>query len=122
VPSCPAGQKKHTYYGRGYVQLTHLIGYALMGERLGIGERLLHNPELMCDDHAFSYQVMSLGMRLGYFSPNGQRLGQFINDSKVDYVNARLTVNSEDAGTFQSIANRALGFQRLLEASIIPKS
>src|SRR5947208_14510667 len=39
--TCPAGKKSHTYYGRGYVQLTHAGNYKKLGVELGLGEFLL---------------------------------------------------------------------------------
>ena len=34
------------YYGRGFIQLTHLRNYRLVGERIGMGDELAKNPEL----------------------------------------------------------------------------
>jgi predicted chitinase len=35
-----------SYYGRGYVQLTHATNYVEMGKRLGLGKKLYDNPDL----------------------------------------------------------------------------
>lgn len=37
------------YYGRGFIQLTHLRNYRIVGERIGMGEALAKNPELASD-------------------------------------------------------------------------
>jgi predicted chitinase len=34
------------YFGRGFIQLTHLRNYKVMGERIGMGDSLAKNPEL----------------------------------------------------------------------------
>lgn len=34
------------YFGRGYIQLTHLRNYRMFGERIGMGDRLVENPDL----------------------------------------------------------------------------
>lgn len=34
------------YFGRGFIQLTHLRNYKIMGERIGLGDKLVDNPEL----------------------------------------------------------------------------
>lgn len=34
------------YFGRGYIQLTHLRNYKMIGERIGMGDKLVKNPEL----------------------------------------------------------------------------
>lgn len=34
------------YFGRGFIQLTHLRNYLAMGERIGMGDQLVRNPDL----------------------------------------------------------------------------
>lgn len=34
------------YFGRGFIQLTHLRNYKMIGERIGMGDDLVKNPEL----------------------------------------------------------------------------
>lgn len=34
------------YFGRGFIQLTHLRNYRMVGERIGMGDQLAKNPEL----------------------------------------------------------------------------
>ena len=37
------------YFGRGFIQITHLRNYRQIGERIGIGDSLAKNPELASD-------------------------------------------------------------------------
>lgn len=37
------------YFGRGFIQITHLRNYYAMGQRIGMGEQLTKNPELASD-------------------------------------------------------------------------
>lgn len=37
------------YYGRGYIQLTHLGNYKAIGQRIGLGDELANNPDLALD-------------------------------------------------------------------------
>ena len=37
------------YFGRGFIQLTHLRNYKMVGERIGLGESLVKHPELASD-------------------------------------------------------------------------
>ncbi len=34
------------YFGRGFIQLTHLRNYKMIGERIGMGDELVKNPDL----------------------------------------------------------------------------
>ncbi len=34
------------YFGRGFIQLTHLRNYKAVGERIGMGDQLVRNPQL----------------------------------------------------------------------------
>ncbi len=34
------------YYGRGFIQLTHLRNYRMIGERIGLGDQLARHPEM----------------------------------------------------------------------------
>jgi len=110
---CPAGRRTHTYYGRGYVQLTHDTGYALMAGRTGVD--LIHFPERAMLPNV-AYQVMSIGMRGGLFT--GHSLGEFISGTTTDYRSARQIVNPLDTSTFGPIAATAKTFEEMLEASV----
>jgi putative chitinase len=88
---CPAGKSTHTYYGRGYVQLTHAGNYKKLGVELGWGEYLLHHPEKVMEPD-LAYRIMSYGMRHGSFT--GRKLSDFLNKSKTDYFHARSIINT----------------------------
>lgn len=81
------------YRGRGYVQITGYRNYAQLSDRLGLGERLVMDP-----DHALAptvaWQILSAGMFAGCFT--ARRLGQFITPYACDYLGARYVINGQD--------------------------
>jgi putative chitinase len=83
----------NTYYGRGYPQLTGEDLYRKMSQDLNLGDQLLIHPERALDPTT-SYNALSFGMRKGAFT--GVGLGDFINGSQCDYINARKIVNGLD--------------------------
>lgn len=105
VPDPETGQ---TYYGRGYVQLTHRENYAAMAELLGVP--LVTEPQRACQP-AVAYAVLAHGMRSGLFT--GKKLGDYINQTICDYAQARRVVNGTDQAT--RIAGYAQVFQRALD-------
>jgi putative chitinase len=114
---CPAGELAHTYYGRGYVQLTHRGNYGAVSRRLGLGDELVHFPDHALDPDT-SYNILSTGMREGLFT--GRGLAQFIdsNRGRVDYRGARAIVNPNDTATFTTGRTFARNFETLLDASL----
>jgi putative chitinase len=114
---CPAGEVAHTYYGRGYSQLTHGRNYRALGQRLGLGDQLVHFPDNALEPET-AYNILSTGMREGLFT--GRRLAQFIdsNRGRVDYRGARAIVNPGDAPTFARGRTFARNFETLLDASL----
>lgn len=96
------------YYGRGYIQLTWKENYAKFGQLLGLD--LINNPDLALEpDNA--YNIMILGMTKGLFT--GKKLRDYINDEKIDYLNARRIINGTDQA--QLIAGYAQDFENLLK-------
>jgi predicted chitinase len=104
-----------TYYGRGYVQLTHKSNYARMNTVL---RRVYHmhvdivrHPELVLRP-TIAYRIMSYGMRHGSFT--GKKLGDFIRPGRrADYYHAREIINGLDrAGTIAGYAQKLEGILR----------
>ncbi len=98
------------YKGRGYVQLTWRVNYRKFGNRLNVN--LEGNP-LLALDPAISYQITSLGMRLGLFT--GKELSDYIHDDHCDYRNARKIINGLDKA--DRIKGYAEKFEAILKAS-----
>ena len=82
------------YYGRGYVQTTHVDRYAAMDSTLGLNGRLNANPDLAATDPQLSAQMTVVGMARGIYT--GVGLDQYINGNRTDYTAARAVVNGND--------------------------
>jgi len=82
------------YYGRGYVQTTHVDRYAAMDSTLGLNGRLNANPDLAATDPRLSAQMTVVGMARGIYT--GVGIDQYINGSRTDYTAARAVVNGND--------------------------
>jgi len=102
----------NTYYGRGYVQLTWEANYQNMSRNLNLGDQLLIHPDQALHP-PIAYDIMSFGMRMGSFT--GVGLGDFLNGSGTDYVNARQIVNGLDHA--DAIAEYASTLESLLRQS-----
>lgn len=102
--SAPNGQ---SFYGRGYVQLTWEKNYRAIGDHLiGDAELFYNDPDLVMRPDLAAI-ILTRGMMDGVFSEDGQRLNDFINRDKVDYLHARQTVNRMDrAETIAEWADR----------------
>ena len=79
------------YFGRGYVQLTHRENYQKYSKLLG--KDFVKNPNGVKDPAVAAF-ILVHGMRTGGFT--SKKLSDYINDSKVDFYNARRIVNSTD--------------------------
>lgn len=86
----------HTYYGRGYVQLTWKANYQVQSARLDTD--LVGNPDLALRSD-LAANIMLHGMAAGSFT--GRRLGQYFgaNPAHDDPVNARRIINGTDQAT-----------------------
>ena len=82
------------YYGRGYVQTTHVDRYAAMDSTLGLNGRLNANPDLAATDPRLSAQMTVVGMARGIYT--GVGIDQYINGNRTDYTAARAVVNGND--------------------------
>jgi predicted chitinase len=102
--------RENRYYGRGYVQLTWKENYRELGVALGMGGRLMYEPDLALDPD-IAYRIMSFGMTHGSFT--GARLSKYIDADGADYRNARRIINSLDQ------ADRIAGYARQLETALL---
>jgi tape measure domain-containing protein len=115
-PELAARQNKYFstgFQGRGLVQITHEDNYRRLGERLGIGDALVKNPELALRPD-IAAQIALIGSEEGLFT--GKSLDKYINGSKTDYVNARRVINGTDRAG--KIAGEANDFLSILRASV----
>lgn len=86
------------YFGRGFIQLTHLRNYQKIGERIGMGEQLVKHPELA------SHPETAAKVLAAYFKDFG--IAQ--QASEGNFVAARALINPDYNG--ESIAMIAYGF------------
>lgn len=115
------------YFGRGYVQLTWKTNYAkatreirkqipsLVTEfeaRTRSTFDLVASPKQALDP-AIAFATLTLGIMQGWYGPKG--LPHYINERKVDYIEARRTVNIKDKAGL--IAGYAASFEKILIAS-----
>lgn len=87
----PDKQTGHTYYGRGYVQLTWRRNYEKMSKELGID--LVWNPDLALDPE-IAWKILEVGMYNGLFT--GKRLGEYLSSNNTDFYGARRVINGVD--------------------------
>lgn len=79
------------WVGRGWVQLTWEYNYRKAKQKTGAD--LLSNPELALN-LAIATKIMFDGMAEGWFT--GKKLGDYFNNQKTDWVNARKIINGRD--------------------------
>ena len=96
------------YYGRGYVQLTWKNNYERYGQLLGLD--LVGNPDLALNAPTAAF-ILVHGFKTGAFT--GRKLTDYVNDLRVDYVNARRCINGTDRA--HTLARLAEGFARSLD-------
>ena len=92
----------NNYYGRGFIQLTHLRNYKTFGERIGMGDKLARNPELA------SSPEVAAKILAAFFVDNGP--AKLAN--KGDFITARRPINPDVHG--YSIANIAMKYRYIL--------
>lgn len=82
-----------SYYGRGFVQITHKRNYARVGEKLGWGNELVENPDLALSREK-AIPILIEGAVQGMFSKDKKtgewrKLSTYLNEQKTDWVGAR---------------------------------
>ncbi len=76
------------FYGRGFIQLTHLRNYEKMGERLGLGDLLAREPDLV------SKPEIAAAVLAVFFKENGVAKSA----TEGDFVGARIPINPDYMG------------------------
>lgn len=86
----------NSYYGRGFVQLTHATNYTKASQKLGLGSGLYDNPDLALTA-GVAAQVLAHGLVEGWFRPAAGTLQTYFNSTTKDWYNARGLVNGDKA-------------------------
>jgi len=106
--------KKLSYHGRGWVQLTWLGNYGQFTARLSnVLNRpvdLINNPDIILKEDDINAYITVVGMKEGLFT--GKSMNDYITEDKTDYVNARRVVNGTDKANL--IAGYATKFEEAL--------
>jgi hypothetical protein len=97
-----------SYYGRGYVQLTHAANYKKTGERLGLGDALYADPDRVMDA-ALAAQIMLTGMIEGLFRPKYGSLIDYFNSKEQSWFDARDLINGDKAKTPKWAGGKSIG-------------
>lgn len=80
------------FFGRGYVQLTWRDNYATFDKLLGMGGRLLSNPDLALQ-HETAYKILAIGCVKGLFRKGFSLSKMLPKGVKPNYLAARQIVN-----------------------------
>ncbi|HSX40678.1 MAG TPA: glycosyl hydrolase family 18 protein [Candidatus Saccharimonadales bacterium] len=86
------------YFGRGFIQLTHLRNYKKIGERIGMGDSLVKNPDLA------SKPEVAAKILAAFFKDNGVATLAY----EGNFVAARLPINPDYQGSW--IASLAMKY------------
>jgi len=97
------------WFGRGFVQLTHLANYKRAGVELGLD--FVADPDMVMDPE-ISATICVRGMAEGWFT--GKQLSDYLDLKRSDYVGARRIVNGTDRA--RAIAEYAREYERALLA------
>lgn len=87
------------FFGRGFIQITHLRNYRTIGERIGLGNQLVKNPELASDP-----QIAARILAAFFKDNNVANLA-----SRGLFIAARRPVNPDYNG--YSVANLAMKYE-----------
>lgn len=88
------------FFGRGYVQLTHMANYDKAGAKIGVDLVARPDKALQADVAA---KILVKGSNEGWFT--GKKLSDYITEARTDWVNARRIINGKDkASTIAKLA------------------
>ena len=97
----------YRFRGRGFVQITGRFNYRNAGIKMDVD--LLSNPDRALDP-VIAGMALVRGSLEGWFT--GKKLGDYINASQTDYINARRVINGTDKAPL--IAGYADKFEQAL--------
>ena len=105
----------NSYYGRGFVQLTHLENYAKTGHSLGID--LVTYPDRMLDTDV-SIRAMVWGMVTGaYRGKSLEDILPYAEPTLDEWINARDIINGDVKKNGKMIAQYAIAFYEALKGA-----
>lgn len=86
-----------SYFGRGFVQITHMRNYARVGQKLGWGDELVDQPELALQREK-AIPILVEGAIQGLFSRDTRtgewrKLSTYLNERESDWIGARRIIN-----------------------------
>lgn len=84
----------HSYYGRGYVQLTHGDNYKKMGRHLGVGNALYDRPDDVMRT-SVGASILLTGMIEGLFRPGQGKLADYFAADRARWFDARDLINGD---------------------------
>jgi len=85
------------YRGHGFNHLTGKGNYAAAGVRMGLGDALVQNPDMVSSDLALSARITVEGMRDGNFRGHHKLADYHNEDGTYDYFNSREIINGDKA-------------------------
>ena len=97
----------YPWHGRGYVQITWEANYLKAGKYLDMD--LTTDPDRVLDPKV-AVKILVHGCMGGWFT--GKKLGDYINKTKTDYVEARRVVNGTDKA--KEIADIAKAYEKAI--------
>lgn len=104
----------HSYYGRGYVQLTWSYNYRKAGAELGM--KLFENPDKVMQPE-IAARILYSGCIEGWFT--SKKLGDYISENRCNYRSARRVVNGLDKASL--IAGYANKFESAIKEATGPE-
>lgn len=103
------------YRGRGPAQLTGKENYKKFSDLLGVD--LVENPDF-AKSPTYAGKILVVGLMKGMFT--GKKLGDYINASGTDYINARRCVNADVQANGRLIAGYATQYEEALQSAPKP--